>query len=169
MSNNVELWRAVILQAIDDATRDKPVACNAANPIADRDAARAWLTSDGADFAQVCALAELDHDAVRLFAAKQIETAADHEPTDGAPRRAGRRITFNGQGKTVTEWAEGLGLSVQSLRQRLHDGWTVERALTTPPMNTKRKSTPRGTSKTFRESALTGDAVTRENSSNWGL
>ena len=46
--------------------------------------------------------------------------------------RQNRLITFNGQTKTMAEWAEYLSISHVMLRMRFHRGWPVERALTTP-------------------------------------
>ncbi|WP_433916931.1 hypothetical protein [Streptomyces sp. NBC_01744] len=49
-------------------------------------------------------------------------------------RRSSRLLTFEGETRTLTEWSERLGLRHQTLQQRLdRSGWTVERALTTPP------------------------------------
>jgi hypothetical protein len=41
-------------------------------------------------------------------------------------------VAFNGQIKTLNEWAKTIGISGVSLRYRLKEGWTLERALTTP-------------------------------------
>jgi hypothetical protein len=38
-------------------------------------------------------------------------------------------LTFNGQTKSITEWANELGISQSALSQRLSRGWSVERAL----------------------------------------
>jgi len=41
-------------------------------------------------------------------------------------------VTYNGETKTLAEWAEQLGMKLQSLRTRLYQyGWAVERAFTT--------------------------------------
>jgi hypothetical protein len=43
---------------------------------------------------------------------------------------AGRHpLTFNGQTKSVTEWANELGISQTALSNRLSRGWPLERAL----------------------------------------
>jgi predicted DNA-binding protein (UPF0251 family) len=42
-------------------------------------------------------------------------------------------LTFNGETMNRTEWAERLGLSRQALLRRLKLGWSLERALTSPP------------------------------------
>lgn len=47
-------------------------------------------------------------------------------------KRRNRRITFNGETLLLDEWAARIGLTRESLRDRLKTGWTIERALTTP-------------------------------------
>ena len=44
-----------------------------------------------------------------------------------------RLITFNGETKTMSQWAESVGITYDALKSRLNKhGWSVERALTTP-------------------------------------
>jgi len=38
-------------------------------------------------------------------------------------------LTFNGQTKSITAWADGLGISHSALSNRLSRGWPLERAL----------------------------------------
>jgi hypothetical protein len=38
-------------------------------------------------------------------------------------------LTFNGQTKSITEWADGLGISQSALSSRLSRGWPLQRAL----------------------------------------
>jgi hypothetical protein len=38
-------------------------------------------------------------------------------------------LAFNGQTKSLTEWANDLGISQSALSQRLSRGWPLERAL----------------------------------------
>ena len=45
------------------------------------------------------------------------------------PHRSQHLLTFDGQTKSVTEWADELGISKSALSQRLSRGWSVERAL----------------------------------------
>ena len=53
-------------------------------------------------------------------------------------RRANRIVTFNGETKTVAEWAELLGITHQAMSERLNSKhWTIEDALTA-----KKKSRP---------------------------
>lgn len=45
-----------------------------------------------------------------------------------------RILELDGESKTMAEWANDIGISVQTLSSRLNKlGWSVERALTTPP------------------------------------
>lgn len=43
--------------------------------------------------------------------------------------RRTHRLTFNGQTKSLTEWAQEIGITRAALRNRLKKGWSVERAL----------------------------------------
>lgn len=45
-------------------------------------------------------------------------------------KRTNRHITFNGETKTVKEWADIMGLHPRTLATRLDLGWTAEAALT---------------------------------------
>lgn len=47
-------------------------------------------------------------------------------------RRNNRRLDHDGRSLTIAEWAEVLGISAANIRNRLHMGWDVHRALTTP-------------------------------------
>lgn len=47
-------------------------------------------------------------------------------------KRNNRKITYNGQTLTLSEWARTKGLKRATLFIRLKQGWTVERALTEP-------------------------------------
>lgn len=49
-------------------------------------------------------------------------------------------IEHRGQRRTKTEWAELTGIHKNTLDYRLSRGWSVDRALTTPPADTYRKS-----------------------------
>jgi hypothetical protein len=50
--------------------------------------------------------------------------------------KIGRHIRFNGERRCVSEWARLIGITPSALRERLINGWTVERALTTPRSKT---------------------------------
>lgn len=55
----------------------------------------------------------------------------DHRKQMNNTRR-NRFITFNGETKTISEWAKNLGYSSSIIRDRLKLGWTIEKAITTP-------------------------------------
>lgn len=65
-------------------------------------------------------------------------------------RTDNRRIQFNGENLTLAEWAERLNTSLQTIRQRLVKGWSVQRTLTTP-VHRSRTLTVEGVTKTVRE------------------
>ncbi|WP_126665559.1 hypothetical protein [Croceibacterium ferulae] len=44
-----------------------------------------------------------------------------------------RKVQFNGRTQTITEWARELGINRTTLFFRFNNGWSIERALTTPP------------------------------------
>jgi hypothetical protein len=79
----VALWRAVIDQAITDATlgllKGEPGRKKQARPSVERmihrDQARTWLLGMGKDFREVCSMALLEPDAVRAAARRQIAQA----------------------------------------------------------------------------------------------
>lgn len=49
-------------------------------------------------------------------------------------RRSSTAIEFNGEVKTLTEWAESTGIHPFTIHTRIRKmGWSVEKALTTPP------------------------------------
>jgi len=48
-----------------------------------------------------------------------------------------RRLTFQGETHTVTEWAHFRGLPFGCLHARLRSGWSIERALTTPLLSSR--------------------------------
>ena len=48
-------------------------------------------------------------------------------------RADNRNIEFGGETKCLTEWAKIFGLNRTTVRRRLDYGWTVEKALKTPP------------------------------------
>ncbi len=55
-------------------------------------------------------------------------------------KRDKRLLTLNGETRSVTEWAEKLGVERDNLWSRLHIGWTVEEALTRPIKARARKA-----------------------------
>lgn len=47
-------------------------------------------------------------------------------------RRNNRIVEWNGKAQCVTDWAIEIGVNAHSLNGRFRDGWSVERAMTTP-------------------------------------
>lgn len=45
-------------------------------------------------------------------------------------RRSSRMLAFGGRTQCISDWAEELGMSRDTIRKRLNAGWSVERALT---------------------------------------
>jgi hypothetical protein len=50
--------------------------------------------------------------------------------TQNNNRRICHYIEYNGMTKTISEWAEYLGISLYALQHRIKDGWSIERAFT---------------------------------------
>lgn len=50
-----------------------------------------------------------------------------------------RKITYSGITLPLSEWALRIGLTRESLRDRLDSGWSVERALTTAPVRNRKR------------------------------
>lgn len=60
-------------------------------------------------------------------------------PTEQANnRRSNVILEWDGREMTAAQWARHLGFPPQTLRRRILEGWTVERALTTPLRTTGR-------------------------------
>lgn len=51
-----------------------------------------------------------------------------------------RRITFNGETLALPEWAARLGITRESLRDRIDSGWPIDRALTVPAVRNRRRN-----------------------------
>lgn len=47
-------------------------------------------------------------------------------------KRSNVNIAYRGETKTLTEWAEELGISPSTLTMRLRRGWSIEKAFTQP-------------------------------------
>jgi hypothetical protein len=63
--------------------------------------------------------------------------------TQNRNKRDVRRLTINGQTKTLPEWAEVAGISLKTFKARLETGWPPHLAITVP-LITKRAGVPRG-------------------------
>ncbi|MDF1600167.1 hypothetical protein PZ895_10300 [Mesorhizobium sp. YIM 152430] len=59
------------------------------------------------------------------------------DPSEEEDRRPTRpnaiMATFNGETRSLLEWSRITGISRTTIGRRLDEGWTIEKALTTPP------------------------------------
>ena len=55
-------------------------------------------------------------------------------------KRSSKFITYRGQSKLIIDWAKITGLNKNTIYYRLHTGWSIEDALTTPVRSTKNES-----------------------------
>lgn len=63
----------------------------------------------------------------RNYNARNCVWATQHDQTRN--RSTNRKLTFRGETRCVTEWAERLGSSRTMIYQRLYRGWSIEDAL----------------------------------------
>lgn len=140
------IWLAVIAQALDDATMIR-----AAIKPAVRAQARAWLTTMGADFREVCALAGMEPERLRVVAEQRIAEAGDSK----CATRVVERVTYQGESLTISQWAKRTGLPDLTIRGRLRLGWNAERALTTPSRRPRQRH-DRGVGRASERHAGTG-------------
>jgi hypothetical protein len=129
---NVQLWCAVILQALEDA-------CSSSLDQSEITEAREWFTKPNQHFIEVCTFADKDAASVRKAAIKAF-AAYDAEPKKPIKSNA-KLFTHNGQSKSLKVWAEQFGIPDALLRGRLLQGWTFERA--TMPTRIKRIKLPK--------------------------
>lgn len=46
--------------------------------------------------------------------------------------RRNRYLSFHGESKTISEWADTLGLTYSSMQHRIDRGWSMDRIVTVP-------------------------------------
>lgn len=60
--------------------------------------------------------------------------------------RANRVVSFRGKRMTLSQWSDHLGINYRMLRVRLWRGWSIEDALSTPPLDPSQKKQRGGNS-----------------------
>lgn len=63
--------------------------------------------------------------------------------------RANRLVTYRGETHTIREWEEMLMLGENVLKMRLNNGWSVERAMSTPAIKYRRMKKRANSSRNF--------------------
>lgn len=56
----------------------------------------------------------------------------------GNNRRNNRFLVYDNKIKTITQWAEQIGMTAPGIDGRLKKGWSIEKALTTPSSRIKK-------------------------------
>jgi hypothetical protein len=81
-------------------------------------------------FSNICAIFKKDYQAINNRLQKGWDVVRALETPIGQGRRNATYLAFNGVSKTVSEWTRELGLSKNTIYERLNNGWSVEDALT---------------------------------------
>jgi len=73
---------------------------------------------------------------------RAMTTGARPMKRSGRPRKEAITLSLNGVTKTRAQWAKELGVSDSAISARIKLGWSMERALTTPPGPSGPKKSP---------------------------
>lgn len=73
---------------------------------------------------------------VRGWPVERLLTA----PPSNTIRKNNRMLEFRGETKPLCQWAYEIGLTPNTLKERLSRGWSVEKALTSPKDETRMKT-----------------------------
>lgn len=74
----------------------------------------------------------------------RIDTNGDYSPENCrwatieqqvATKSTTKLIEFNGEVRSIKQWASKIGIPYSTLKTRLQSGWSVERALTSTPLS----------------------------------
>lgn len=72
------------------------------------------------------------------WSGEQVAFAPLHTRVNQTPGRP--HVEHNGVTQSLTDWAHEVGVSLSGLWRRLQRGWSIERALTTPPRSARAAS-----------------------------
>lgn len=71
----------------------------------------------------------------------RIDVDGDYEPSNcrwvsmkeqNVNKSSNHKLTYNGETRTLKEWADACGIAYSTIMSRLRYGWSIERALTYP-------------------------------------
>ena len=87
-----------------------------------------WAVNSGYEYGNGLTLDRIDNNG--SYSPDNCRWATMKEQANN--RRTNTIISFNGVEKTLTEWAESIGITVECLFRRFLYGWSMERAMKTP-------------------------------------
>jgi hypothetical protein len=89
-----------------------------------------WAEITGIDFATLHTRMRTGWDVERA-----LTTRPDSTPVKGVPRYTSRTILITANGRTLSAqgWAKEIGCDPSAILWRIHNGWTPERTVSTPP------------------------------------
>jgi hypothetical protein len=137
-------WRAVIEQHLRDAVSTGTSGPERLNRIA----AREWFAERGDNYRYIAELAGFDPEDL---ATRALTLFAQRDKSVNGPKR----VEYQGQSKTLSEWAKHFSIREALLRSRLKNGWPMESAINTPSRRSSTKQAP-GVGGDFQERVGTG-------------
>lgn len=138
-----QLWCEVLNTAIDDAIHGSGDNGTIQTKINQTQAARRYLTEPNQSCTTVCYLAGVDPEAFYPRMRKRIAELPPAEEVVASKGRKSKKHTYLGRRLTCLEWSELTGLPTKIIKARFGDGWSPERALTTPYTSKGRTITPK--------------------------
>jgi hypothetical protein len=120
---DTQLWAAVINQALADSVFTEKKYAHEMRK------ARNWFIRGGKDFREVCAYAGVQHERVRAYALQKIKEADAKAGAERAPKIP-KMLEFNGETRSLTDWAAITGIRYSVIHDRLKRGRTPEETLT---------------------------------------
>lgn len=101
-----------------------------------------WLDKENGFMNFYNYVSKLPHFGEKGYTLNRIDNDGNYEPgnvewsddvTQANNRRNNHYITFNGERKTMKQWARELRINYNTLRSRINElNWTIEKAFTTP-------------------------------------